>query len=122
MRKISVSSVDHRDCSDRPAKQVESAVEQGMSPTATPSGVVLRTSDVNESGDQKQRCRVSGSGNEAHRDWVPETPASLQHPDEHCCFSMFRFKSMNSAEEEADTQRNLLSVGMIVKHGRNPLE
>jgi hypothetical protein len=71
-------------------------------------------SDVNESGDQEQGCRVGGSRGESHRDWVPETAASLQHPDKHCCFSMSRFKSMDSAEEEADTQCDLLSVGMIV--------
>jgi hypothetical protein len=35
---------------------------------------------------------------------------------------MSRFKSMDSAEEEADTQCDLLSVGLIVKHGRSPLK
>lgn len=37
-----VSSVDHGDRSDRPVKQAASAVGQGMSPTATPSSVVVR--------------------------------------------------------------------------------
>ncbi len=79
-------------------------------------------SEVNKSGDQKQRYRVGGSGGEAQRNWVPGTATSLQHPDEHCCFSMPRFKSMDGAEEEADTQCDLLSVWMIVKQGRNPIE